>query len=404
VLPWLLLSLGVILAVVAIGLDGGRMMDERRHAQAAADAAALAAAADLYDNFLFGLGLDPFGTAAAAARRSAAANGFADDGTNSTVTVNVPPTSGPFAGKPSHVEVVIRSHPPATFSAAFNPGGLTVSARAVARGRPKKIGVLLLRPTGADAFYDDSTATVRIADAALAVNSADNVAYRVGIGAHVEALEHDVVGDYQAPGGAILGRIFTGERALPDPLGGLTPPDPAAYPVRSNATLNVTALPTVLLPGVYRGGISVSKLGSVVMLPGVYVMDGGGLSVTDLGAVAGVEVMVYNTGSPAGPISLGGLGTVVLTAPTGGPYQGISLFQDRSSNQLVRVAGNANFVLTGTVYAPGAPVEVSAQGTSLTNILGGAYVCSSLKVTGDGNFSIDLGFNRPKVPEVDLVD
>ena len=42
----------MVVGVVALGMDGGRMMEERRRGQATADAAALAAAADLYANRL----------------------------------------------------------------------------------------------------------------------------------------------------------------------------------------------------------------------------------------------------------------------------------------------------------------------------------------------------------------
>src|SRR6516164_4614610 len=80
---WLVLAMGVIVAIVALGMDGGRMMDERRHAQAAADAAALAAAADLYANYPSGQGADPAGTAQQAALSTAAVNGYANDGTRS---------------------------------------------------------------------------------------------------------------------------------------------------------------------------------------------------------------------------------------------------------------------------------------------------------------------------------
>src|SRR2546428_156579 len=68
---WLLLCVGVILGIVAIALDGGRMMEERRRGQAAADAAALAAAADLYENYPQNKGSDPNGTASAAAQSAA---------------------------------------------------------------------------------------------------------------------------------------------------------------------------------------------------------------------------------------------------------------------------------------------------------------------------------------------
>src|SRR5438045_9353100 len=76
VLVWLLLGMTVIIGIVALGLDGGRMMDERRRAQDAADAAALAAATSLYKNYWQNHGQDPSGAAPTAALASAAANGF----------------------------------------------------------------------------------------------------------------------------------------------------------------------------------------------------------------------------------------------------------------------------------------------------------------------------------------
>ncbi|HEY1375453.1 MAG TPA: pilus assembly protein TadG-related protein [Gemmataceae bacterium] len=57
----------VVLAMAALSLDGGSMMAEHQKAQAVADAAAFAAAADLYANYWANLGLDPRGTAKASA-------------------------------------------------------------------------------------------------------------------------------------------------------------------------------------------------------------------------------------------------------------------------------------------------------------------------------------------------
>src|SRR5688500_13776884 len=94
--------LAVILAFVAIALDGGGLLERRRQAQATADAAALAAAEDLFRNYPKNKGLDPSGTAAARAYAIAAANGFSGDGTQSTVTVRLSPQTylgGPNEGK-----------------------------------------------------------------------------------------------------------------------------------------------------------------------------------------------------------------------------------------------------------------------------------------------------------------
>src|SRR5437588_3461333 len=80
---WMVVCLSVIIGIVALGMDGGRMMDERRRAQGAADAAALAGAGDLYLNYAQNGGKDSNGTALAAALASALANGYSNDGTSS---------------------------------------------------------------------------------------------------------------------------------------------------------------------------------------------------------------------------------------------------------------------------------------------------------------------------------
>src|SRR6185437_10775075 len=75
VTPLTVLSLALLLGVIAVAVDGGSLMEERRHVQATADAGALAAAA---------------------------ANGFSNDGVQSVVTVSVSPQNyqdGPNAGK-----------------------------------------------------------------------------------------------------------------------------------------------------------------------------------------------------------------------------------------------------------------------------------------------------------------
>src|SRR5258708_37591782 len=81
-----------IMSVVAVVLDGGMLLDKRRRVQASADAAALAAAADLYSNYQSNKGLDPDGASKAAALSNAAANGNNNDRVTSIVTVNIPPT------------------------------------------------------------------------------------------------------------------------------------------------------------------------------------------------------------------------------------------------------------------------------------------------------------------------
>src|SRR5262245_17713292 len=85
------LCLAVVLTFVAIAIDGGGLLERRRQSQNAADAAALAAAERLFFNYPKAKGVDAGGTAVSRALAIAAANGFNNDGTRSTVDVRTYP-------------------------------------------------------------------------------------------------------------------------------------------------------------------------------------------------------------------------------------------------------------------------------------------------------------------------
>src|SRR5262245_7170954 len=72
--------MSVVFAAMAMALDGGAIVTEWRHAQATVDAAALAAAADLFNNYLKYSGADTKGTAASAAKTVASFNGYTNTG------------------------------------------------------------------------------------------------------------------------------------------------------------------------------------------------------------------------------------------------------------------------------------------------------------------------------------
>src|SRR5215213_7015020 len=83
VVPTVAVLLPVLMAVVALALDAGMIYDRQRHTQGSADAAALAAAGDLFQTYSdadpLNNGKDPNGAAKAHALAIAAANGYPDD-------------------------------------------------------------------------------------------------------------------------------------------------------------------------------------------------------------------------------------------------------------------------------------------------------------------------------------
>jgi hypothetical protein len=403
VTPWLLLSLLAIMGVVAIGMDGGRMLEERRHALATADAAALAAAGQNYRKLL-----SMSNNAKNAALSVALANGYTNDGVDSIVTLNIPPTSGEFAGKTDYVEVITQKNLTASFGAVFTAKPLVVKARAVARGRPLKIGVMALKQSDPDTFITKGIGTFAVLGAPIYVNSSDPAALRQqGIGPLI-ADSFNVTGGYVNASGALrLGKLRTGVDPIGDPLYFYPVPNAAAAPVRSNATRNINSiLPTILQPGVYKGGIKISGLSVVTMLPGIYIMDGGGFEIKGLASVVGLETMIYNTSisQPAGPVTFDTAGAVSIVPPLSGTYQGFSIFQDRNVNQPVSLTGHGVTAILGTIYAPAAALSLTSLVGVGIDTLGGSYIADTITVSGVGSVNVDLGSNNIRVPDITLVE
>src|SRR5205823_134514 len=127
------LALLGLVGVAAITVDGGLLYLHLRSTRTAADAAAMAAACELFKNYPNDAGRDPRGTAQTAAQQVASSNGYGSD-SSSTVTVNIPPVSGPYAGQASYAEVLITYNAPRAFSRIWGTAPVAVRARAVSRG------------------------------------------------------------------------------------------------------------------------------------------------------------------------------------------------------------------------------------------------------------------------------
>jgi hypothetical protein len=391
------LCLFALMGVVAIALDGGLLLDQRRRAQAGADAAALAAAEDLYSNWQKNQGQDPKGTAAAAARANALANGFNNDGVSSVVTVNIPPTSGNFqtfippgdtflTPGAGCVEVIIQFNQKRGFSGIFGSGDIPVRARAVARGQwvPFNDGVIVLHPTAASALNANGNGTVKVTGANIIVDSNNSQAATTVGNSYVSDPNKTIAITGTSPGysGTFLGTVLTGQQPTPDPLRYLPAPDPS--------TLTVQTVPSgnniTLSPGVYSGGIHISGQTTVTMLPGIYYMDGGDFQFSGQGSLNAQGVMIYSTAG----VSITGQASVTLSPPSTGIYTGISYFQSRTSPATALISGNGNFNVTGTVYVPDGLAQLQGNGDASI-----ASQVVSLLMTSGGNGVTNIPWNGP---------
>jgi Putative Flp pilus-assembly TadE/G-like len=379
------LSLTALIGVMALLVDGGLLLSERRHAQATADAAALAGASDLYEKWNTYAGTDP-GSARASALNVAASNSYANDGTNSTVTINIPPVAGNFIGKAGYVEAIVTWKQKRGFSRIFSTANIPVSARAVARGvaAPGSSssglpGILLLDPSKT-ALTGVGNGTVDVTDpkgytgtgGAIYVDSTGPTAVSLKGNADVSAPSIYIAQTGSAPSGVTAtggGGINMGATPLADPLSHIPAPTAANPP----SGISVVSLPN---------GIT----GSTALASNtIYLVGGNGISLQGNATLTGTNVMLYLTGSNA-TINLNGNGAVNLTAMTTGPYQGIVLFQDRTDSNGGTLTGNGNLSITGTIYAPSA--DLTAVGNGTTNVFGSQIIANTLTVKGNGTVNV----------------
>jgi glycosidase len=311
-------------------------------------------------------------------------------------TVIGPDAGGAFHIQGSHLYAEVRSYP--IHVAITHAGAPAADAYGTAH-ITDSYGILLLDPARAGALSVMGTGILSVSGGGVLINSPSAGAVKVSGKAALSAAELDVAG---TPGvrttgkGQVSGVVNVGESATPDPLASLSVPTASATftVARYAGTSTVT-----LQPGTYVGGIHLSGQASVTLLPGVYVLKGGGLSVSGQASLTGAGVLVYN--APAGPrdaITITGRSQVFLSAPAGGTFGGVALWQDRASKVPVTIDGTASVRITGTLYAAGAAVsvaghsELALSGNPTSGTIG-ALIAADLTVAGAGR--IDANPNGP---------
>src|SRR5262249_9525357 len=126
-----------------------------------------------------------------------------------------------------------------------------------------------------------------------------------------------------------------------------------------------------------------------ILDPGIYIIEGGGLTVTGNASISGTGVMIYNAGSnyPCsggnfGGITLSGNGTFSLSASTSGAYAGPLIFQSRQDTRALSFSGNAMAGMNGTIYAANALLSMSSNAS-----LASPLVVGMLNLSGNASLT-----------------
>jgi Putative Flp pilus-assembly TadE/G-like len=425
VAPLVAVLLLIIIGVGALAIDASLLMADRRKAQAGADAAALAAAIDMFQNWSSNRGVDPspYYPAATSARNTAADNGFTNGSNGVVVTVNIPPTSGSFVGLPGYAEVIITMQEKRFLSGIWGSGKLSVAARAVARGtkHTPDAGLLVLDPTGSNTLVTSNSGGITVNGGDIIVNSSDANAGHISNGGNIQANNFYFTGTpgYGSSGSGAFstpsgGTFNSNQTATPDPLATL------AYPSQPGTTytnVNITGFPVTssgsvigfatpgdpngwtLPPGTYSGGIHLSDNNSAhtyTLQSGLFYFTGGGLSLSGNAAVtsgSGGNLLFFNDG---GGLSSTHQDALTLNPMTTGTYANITIFQSRSNTSNDTLTGQTagGLTITGTIYTPAATFTLTGAGSNYA--AGSQYIVYKMSVTGSGQFNIN--HNAPQGP------
>lgn len=393
----------VFLGFLAMTLDVGAGNRQRRMAQTAADAGALAGAVELFR--LDGVGFR-HDSAVAAATREVIRNGFEAGDIVSPCPCN-PPISGPHAGDIDYIEVRLSKSFATMFGAVFGQNSITFGARGVGGDVPFAQNCLVaLSPTGSAITVTNggSLSTTYVIDGhtyscGVAVNSSDGSAIDVNQSGQLDAGTSSigVVGGWDGNKTPIPAPV-TGIPTVVDPLANLVQ-DTAITSCNTNDLATITK-DTVLLPGVYCGGLTVSGK-TATLSPGTYYIAGGGFHVVSSGVVNGDGVTIVMTNDVRAVGAGGKLPTGLdfgtgckakLTAASTGIFKGIVLYGDpaitNNPTNIFACASDESPEVTGIVYFPNQ--TLTFDGSNSGTEISGSVIASSIISSGKVSIISDL--------------
>ncbi|MGV8986616.1 MAG: pilus assembly protein TadG-related protein [Cypionkella sp.] len=371
------LLMPVLVLGMGLGAETGYQYMTQRNLQNAADLAAHAGGVRLRAG-------DTKAAITAAALHVATDSGFV--AAKGSFTVNTPPTRGPNAGSASSVEVLLTRDQPRFFSALIMSKPLLMGARAVATvtASASAACVLALSSTAQRAISISGSTDVSLQGCDVASNSnASDAFWMANSSAKLAVNCVDSVGGAVTSSNLQLIGCPAAKEYQPvvrDPYADVAEPS-INIPCEANTDVTVFS-PTYAHPsGVMAmricGGLDIKK--QVTFKPGLYIIDGGDLTLNANGTVASADAGMTVQGATFfltgnAKLKMTGNGGLDLQAPTSGPFSGILIFGSRSQTGLTyAIQGNSGSTTQGAIYVPTSAVSFSGNSNTTngcTQIIG----------------------------------
>lgn len=348
------LTMTVLVAALGLAVDVGMLFRARRQLQTAADAAATSGALQL-----------SYGQSATTAADNAAAANGAQNGVNGTsVTVQSPPLSGPFASA-GYVQVAIQQSAPTYFMRVFGINAVNIATQAIATDAKPGTGCIYLMAPSGTGLSIQGDYNVNATGCGIYVNSSSPDALNVtGNGGLIDAPYLNVVGGSNGQTTKPTAQT-TGVLPVSNPLGNISGPTPG-----NGGCANTSSATSIT--GDYSssdddgggGAICFSNpvsLSNANLGSGIYVFENG-VTVSGTVNITSGTLDVYG-----GSLTQSSNSLLNITAPTSGAYNGIAILQPaNNSSQLQVQFGSSNQTLDGYIYAPSATVYLQDHGGGVT--------------------------------------
>jgi len=188
----------------------------------------------------------------------------------------------------------------------------------------------------------------------------------------------------------------TGASKVNDPLKSLSAPSQPGTSSTNTQTPNNGA---TLQPGYYPNGFNLNSGVSVTLSPGLYYMGGSinvnsGASLTCSCSGGQGVTLYFNSGS----LQPNSGSTVQLTAPTGGSYPGMLVWESATNSTSMNIDSGSSSYLQGVIYMPDAQLVLNS-GSSITVNSSAAYTAidvNDLMINSGETF--DVGNNYSSLP------
>jgi Flp pilus assembly protein TadG len=411
----LAISIVVLLGFAALAIDGGMVFSDRRHAQNAADAAALAGALQKSNG-------QSNPVIIAAAERSVESNGY----TTEQMSVSISPFSD-FSGSYTLVTVELTADTDTSFAHLIFGRTLTNHVIAIARSRvsqpvfPGQAVVAMGNCVGNSMTLVDSngggnSGGVRTFEGGIFLNAPESGTCcamsppQVGYGISVDpAFGITSVGSCSYAG---VDNIFPPPPIQTGVNGGARVDDPLASLPEPRCTQPGRIQDGMYQPGNY-GGSNIA-LGAGGLAPGIYCIDEpGDTKFSGQDVISGEGVVLY---FKRGGLSFTGNSYMDISAPNkdncsgtvGNPtasctYKGIAIFAARNNDSIFNVRGNGDNAILGMVYAVSGTLNTSGGGNTVEEaVVIGQVIVKNVTNNGGGDVSVtyrpDLTYwPRPRI-------